>query len=178
MLNPSPSYYAFWLLYGMIPWKIANRFSVSMPIVENFFTAVRQKEGAHLPIGAAGFCWGGKHTVNLAYGLSEVDGKPLLDAAFTGHPSNLEIPIELEKIVKPISFALAENDMVIKGQQITKLQEAAEKLSESEVKVYPGAGHGFCVRADVLQEDASAQAFEAEDQAIQWFQRHFQRISY
>ena len=162
----------------MIPWKIANRFSVSMPVVKDFFTAVRQHEAAHLPIGAAGFCWGGKHTLNLAHGLATADRKPLLDAAFTGHPSNLEIPSELEKISQPVSFALAENDMVIKGDLIGQLQAAVENLPHSEVKVYPGAGHGFCVRADVLRTDAEAQAAEAEDQAIAWFQRHFQGLSH
>ena len=148
-----------------------------MPIVEAFFTAVRQNEGSHLPIGAAGFCWGGKHTVNLAYGATTPEGKPLLDAAFTGHPSNLEIPTELNKIVKPISFALAEKDITIKGDQIRLIQEAAAKLPKSEVKVYPGAGHGFCVRADVSEKTAETQALEAEEQAISWFQKQFESFS-
>jgi dienelactone hydrolase len=181
ILTDLDRYYISLLLYAMIPWKVANRFSVSMPIVKNFFTAVRQNEGARLPIGAAGFCWGGKHTVNLACGLTTPDGKPLLDAGFAGHPSNLEIPGELEKMVKPVSFALGEKDMVIKGEQITLVQEAVAKLSEvhgGEVKVYPGAGHGFCLRADILQNDAEAQAEEAENQAISWLQKHFQKVSY
>ena len=161
----------------MLPWTVANRFAVSMPIVEAFFTAVRQNEGSRLPIGAAGFCWGGKHTVNLAYGATTPEGKPLLDAAFTGHPSNLVIPTELEKIVKPISFALAEKDITLKGGQITLVQEAAAKLPTSEVKIYSGAGHGFCVRADVTEKTAETQALEAEEQAISWFQTHFESFS-
>lgn len=174
-------YYVACILYGMVPWRIANGFGVSMPLVKDFFTAVRQNEGAHLPLGAAGFCWGAKHTVNLAHGLTTPDGKPLLDAGFTGHPSNLEIPAELEKVVKPVSFALAEKDMQVKAKQITQIKDAIAKLPEAyggEVKVYPGAGHGFCVRADLLNKDAEAQALEAEEQAISWFQKHFQNVSH
>lgn len=178
--NPD-RYYVACLLYGMVPWRIANGFSVTMPIVKNFFSAVRKNEGEHLPIGAAGFCWGAKHVVNLAHGLATPDGKPLLDAAFTGHPSNIEIPAELESITKPISFALAEKDIQVKAKQIAQIKEVIARFPEAyggEVKVYPGAGHGFCIRADVLKKDAEAQALEAEEQAITWFQKHFQAISY
>jgi dienelactone hydrolase len=153
-----------------------NRFGISWPIVKSFFAAVRQNEGAQLPIGAAGFCWGGKHTVNLAHG-AEVDGKPLINAGFTGHPSLLSIPREIEKIKIPVSFALAELDVIVKKPQIEQIKNIMESEDKvGEVKVYYGAGHGFCVRADHLVKDAEQKATEAEDQALDWFNRHFANV--
>ncbi|EAL89907.2 hypothetical protein KXW98_001319 [Aspergillus fumigatus] len=169
-------YYIAGAMYTMIPFMYFNRFSKSWPIVKSFVAAVRQNEGAQLPIGAAGFCWGGKHTVNLAHGF-EVDGKPLINAGFTGHPSLLNIPGEIEKITIPVSFALGDLDVIVKKpqiEQIKKIMEGGEKVGE--VKVYYGASHGFCVRADRLLKDAEQQATEAEDQALDWFNRHFANV--
>ncbi|OJJ71153.1 hypothetical protein ASPBRDRAFT_154184 [Aspergillus brasiliensis CBS 101740] len=168
--------------YAMIPFMYHNKFSTTWPTVKTFFTAVRQNEGTNLPIAAAGFCWGGLHTVYLAHGKEEdkVNGKPLIDAGFTGHPSNLSIPGDIEKIKIPVSFAMAELDSMVKMSQIKQIEKALGEGDNDvgEVKVYYGAGHGFCVRADVLVKDVRAQAEEAEDQAIGWFQRQFAKVSY
>ncbi len=63
----------------------------SYPKVKSWFEQLRKAEGDTLPIGAAGFCWGGKHTVLLAAG-ERIDGKLLIDAGFTAHPSMLKCP--------------------------------------------------------------------------------------
>ncbi|OJI81262.1 hypothetical protein ASPTUDRAFT_812542 [Aspergillus tubingensis CBS 134.48] len=167
-------------MYAMIPFVYHTKFTTSWPTVNTFFTAVRRNEGANLPIAAAGFCWGGQHTVYLAHGEEEdkVDGKPLIDAGFTGHPSNLKIPADIEKIKIPVSFAMAELDITVKMPQIKQIEKAVGERDVGEVKIYYGAGHGFCVRADVMVKDVRAQAEEAEDQAIAWFQRQFAKVSY
>ena len=160
----------------IIPFKYHNSFETAWPIVRDFFKSVRENEGSELPIYAAGFCWGGKHTVNLGFGDDTAsNGKSLLNAGFTGHPSNLEIPSDIEKIVIPTSFALGDKDMVVKPSQIKHIQQVFEneaKSTKGEVRVYEGAGHGFCVRASLIVGDASKQADEAEDQALAWFERH------
>ncbi|KAF2084768.1 dienelactone hydrolase family protein [Saccharata proteae CBS 121410] len=175
-------YHLFWTMYGVIPFMRHNSFDKSWPKVKSFFAAVHENDGASLPVGAAGFCWGGKHTVNLAYGYEAANGKPLIDAGFTGHPSNLVIPSEFEKVVKPVSFALGDKDIIVKASQIPEVRKAIEEdkpeAQKGEVKVYPGAGHGFCVRADLVLDNAEKQANEAEDQAIAWFQRHFSKTNY
>jgi dienelactone hydrolase len=160
---------------------ILNPFGKSWSIVKSFFTAVRENEGAHLPIGAAGFCWGGKHTVHLAHGHQTADGKPLIDAGFTGHPSNLVIPDEVAKIKKPISIAVGHKDMALKPSQIEEIKKVVEEKPDEEkgeVKIYYGANHGFCVRADLMSKDSEQQATEAEDQCISWFNQHFRDLSY
>ncbi|CRG89771.1 hypothetical protein PISL3812_06810 [Talaromyces islandicus] len=174
----------YWLirtLQVMLPFLIRNRFSKSWPIVEGFFKAVRENEGAHIPIGAAGFCWGGKHTVTLAHGLSRTNKKPLIDAAFTGHPSLLKFPDDIDNIQIPTSFALAEEDFAVDVPKIGIIQNAIEKQSEErkgESKVYPATGHGFCVRADHVTKEKERAAAEAEDQAVSWFLKWFADVEY
>ncbi|KAL4887972.1 Alpha/Beta hydrolase protein [Aspergillus ambiguus] len=163
---------------AFVPFLYYNRPSKSWPVVESFFAAVRQKEGAQLPIGAAGFCWGGKHTVFLAHG-AEVDGKPLINAGFTGHPSMLEIPQDIEKIKIPVSFAMGEHDSAVKPPQVAQIKTILDgKDGLGELKVYYGVGHGFCVRADTKLLQVDRQATEAEDQALDWFNRQFAKTSF
>ncbi|CEL10698.1 hypothetical protein ASPCAL13813 [Aspergillus calidoustus] len=95
----------------------------------------------------------------------------------TCHPSFLSVPGDIEKLVVPVSFALAELDSVLKGESIGVVKRVVEEKEEvgGEVRVYPRAGHGFCVRADTAVPDSSRQAEEAEEQAIAFFQRVFGR---
>lgn len=63
----------------------------------------------------------------------------------------------------------------MKPLQIKQIQQVFEneaKSTKGEVKVYEGAGHGFCVRASLTVGGANNQADEAEDQALAWFGRH------
>lgn len=171
---------------------ITNRPAKSYPIVRSFFEAVRQSKEGSLPLGAAGFCWGGKHTILLAAGEDKTivpgsnsvsgggTGKkvPLIDAGFTGHPSLLALPGDIEKITLPVSFALAELDTVLRKKDIETVKGvmSAKEETGGEVVVYPGAGHGFCVRADTAVEDSARQCREAEEQAIEFFRRCFARM--
>ena len=74
-----------------------------------------------------------------------------------------------------MSFALGELDMVVKEAQIEEIRGVVGRLGEGigEVRVYEGAGHGFCVRADYVPGDQMRRAEEAEGQALGWFERHF-----
>ncbi|KAH8698341.1 dienelactone hydrolase family protein [Talaromyces proteolyticus] len=174
-------YWLFLLVKIMVPFFIHNRFGKVWPVVESFFKTVRENEGANLPIGVAGFCWGGKHSVVLAHGTSSVNGKPLIDAAFTGHPSMLDFPSDIEKIKIPTSFALAGEDFVVPASKIELIQkiiEAQPEETKGESKVYVGTGHGFCVRADHISVEKERAATEAEDQAVSWFLKYFAKTSY
>jgi len=146
-----------------------------MPKVASFIAAVRSAEGADQHIGAAGFCWGGRHAVLLAHGENATNRKPLVDAVFTGHPSQLDIPVEIEKVKQPLSIAVGDKDNVVGPAQVNRIKTilAEKKEIKSDVVVYPGAGHGFCVRADPLNKNVIQQAMDAEDQAIKWFEQQF-----
>jgi dienelactone hydrolase len=168
------------VLMAVIPFMNANKFPKSWPKVTSWLEALRNSPEAHLPIGAAGFCWGGKHTINLCHGIKTPRDHNLIDVGFTAHPSNLSIPEEIEKVRLPLAIAHAEKDMSLKMAQYEIIKETLEKLRkeegvESECVVYEGATHGFSVRADESKDEAK-QAAEAEEQAIKWFQTQFAKV--
>jgi dienelactone hydrolase len=164
-------------LTGFIPFLMANGFGTLYPRLKEFLTALRKDESTStLPVGAAGFCWGGKLAI-MAAGDEEkvVDGKRLIDAGFVGHPSRLELPAEIEKMTVPMSFALGELDKGLDAKQTAQIKsivEAKPDDQKGEVVTYEGVGHGFCIRADVAILDVAKQATAAEDQCIQWFNKH------
>jgi dienelactone hydrolase len=167
-------YHVFWAMWGFIPWILRNRPGKSFPIVKKFFEDLRRETGPGTPVGAAGFCWGGKHVVLLADAQHKTDdGRPMYDAGFTGHPSFLEIPKDIERISVPVSFAVPELDNQFKIPRdidiINRIMEGRPEASKGEVKLYEKVGHGFCVRADMKVDDVAKSAAEAEDQAIAWF---------
>ncbi|KAI4174958.1 MAG: hypothetical protein LQ343_001985 [Gyalolechia ehrenbergii] len=165
------------IVYHMAPYLFNTRFSVTSPRIHAFFTAVR--ESTSLPIFAAGFCWGGLHAVNLTHATSTTpSGTPLVDAAFTAHPSALTVPGDLEKAEKPLSISNGTKDFVLdmKGVESVKAVFARKNEEEGgkgrfELNVVEGAKHGFAVRGNPGDEEEMKQAQVAEDQAVEWFRR-------
>lgn len=144
--------------------------------MKKFFELLRQNEGAELPVGAAGFCWGGKHVALLARDDTKTNDTPLIGAGFTGHPSMLLMPDDIENIKLPVSFAIGDKDSHLPLEVVSKIREIVEAKPEGqrgEVVLYTDCNHGFCVRADISFEDVAKQAAAAEDQCIRWFNRQF-----
>lgn len=170
-------------LYAMAPFIYHNGFGKSMPKVQAYFEAVRDNEATeqNLPIGSAGFCWGGQHVFALATGeyKSSKSGKVLCDAHFGAHVSNVSGPPEAKKVKLPLSMAAATDDKVLslaKAREVEAiLREKADKegLKHSEVQYYEGAGHGFAVRADPMDKKLAEHAEGATDQAVQFYRRVF-----
>lgn len=163
------------MLSALVPWYWVNRIAASYPRVTNFFQELRVEE-PNLPIGAAGFCWGGKHAVLLAGDETRVNAKPLIDAGFTGHPSLLTMPGDIEKMQRPMAFAIGDQDKLVPPETVKKIEEIVRAKPESqmgEVVSYPHCGHGFCVRADTTFVEVMEQSLLAEDQCIRWFNKCF-----
>ncbi|KAI0465851.1 dienelactone hydrolase family protein [Xylaria cf. heliscus] len=175
----SKPYHILSLITGALPAIFLNRPGKTYPVVKSFMESLRQNEAAHLPVGVTGYCWGGKHAVLLAEGF-KVDGKPLIDAGFTAHPSLLTLFDDIEKIAVPVSFALGDKDNMVSPEQAKQLEKiilAKPEGQKGEVRIYPGYGHGFACRVDVTNEDPKG-AVEAEDQALAWFEKSFEGVKY
>ncbi|KAG4252932.1 hypothetical protein FPRO03_08381 [Fusarium proliferatum] len=168
-------WYVAQLVYGVAPFFIYNSFGSAWPKIRSFFEAVRLHEVPERRIGAAGFCWGGRPVLALTHpDAKTADGKPLVDVVFTGHPSGLCLPGDARKVTKPVSVAIGDKDLVMPISQINVIKTTWQSLGDisTEVVIYPGAGHGFCVRVDPNNENQYRQSQEAEEQALRWFGKY------
>lgn len=111
---------------------------------------------------------------------------PLIDCAFTAHPSLLSLPGDIDKVYFPLSVANGDDDKYMGKEKMVSLVKtlegkcAGEGTAEGEREegryeavVYPGAKHGFAVRGDPgdpLQRESEE---GSEEQAVRWFRRFF-----
>jgi len=175
-----------------IPFFIKNRPAVMKPCVFKFFQDLRSSPPPFptnsLKIGAAGFCWGGKHAVllaqdtpssrvpayNEATGTADGPLTPLIDCAFTAHPSLLNVPADIDAVTRPLSVSVGNEDMALKPNFIVKMRDILEKKGDDhECVILPGAKHGFAIRMDPKDEVQMGHAATAEKQAIDWFTKWF-----
>jgi dienelactone hydrolase len=157
------------------------------PRVVNFFRGL-QASHPELPVAAAGYCWGGQWVVELCSSKEEyvVDGKPLVACGFTAHPSRLKIPTDIESVVYPLSIAAAGIDQQIpkaKAKQIedilkAKTAKTKDQGVEHEFIMYDDVHHGFAVRADENEGHERECGKKAEDQAVRWFAKWFERAAH
>lgn len=167
-----------WGIYAFVPWMYHNRHSSTLPTVKAFFEALRRDEGSSLPVGVAGFSWGGKHALLLTHRDNYLDlegtSNTMVDAAFIGHPISVDIPRDFDKITVPTSFAIPQEDHHIRAPRDTDvllgILESKPVAERGEVRVYERCAHGFCARADFSSAGSvEQQAVDAEDQAVAWF---------
>ncbi|KAG9231137.1 dienelactone hydrolase [Amylocarpus encephaloides] len=176
LLAPSQSFFTtlfykpIWLIrviIAAIPFLLYNGEKVVKPKVFNFHQALKNDPAtSKLSLGTAGFCWGGKYAILL----SQQEG--LIDAAFTAHPSKMKFPDDWEEVKVPLSVAIGDVDMGIKVdmvKDIKKLLEEERKEGRHKLIIYPGAKHGFAVRANPKDECQTRSAQEAKAQALAWF---------
>lgn len=170
-------------MIDFIPFLVRNRYSVAWPRITKFLSDLRADKKTQVPVGIAGFCWGGLHAVKLSHDTLETrtaDGKPLADAFFTAHPSNLSTTGDFDGVQRPLSVAIGDEDDVwgMKEVEQAKAILATKSELDTEVVVYPGAKHGFSVRASRAVPDSkeTRQAEEAERQSVAWFKKHFAAV--
>lgn len=154
---------------GLVPFSFINRPSVATPRITSFFEQLRTNEAANRPLGTAGYCWGGKHAIGLAHGARATNERPLVDCAFAAHPSGLVISDDIDRIKIPFSMAVGDADIVLGMKDVHKVEGIlkGKRGVISEVRVYPGAHHGFAVRGNPGDEKDVQAGMKAEDQAVQ-----------
>ncbi|KAI4119312.1 MAG: hypothetical protein LQ338_007296 [Usnochroma carphineum] len=172
-------------LYVFAPWRYRNRISVAWPRVVRFFKALR--ESTNLPIGASGFCWGGRHVVALTHGTEVANNNhPLIDVGYTAHPSNLSLPADIEKVRLPLAIDQGTADFVLKMHGVktirgifdrknAEVERNGKETPRFEIRTVQGAKHGFAVRCDMDNKEEAAQEQIAEEHAVEWFRRWFAR---
>lgn len=147
------------------PWLAKHRESVSRPLIEQ---AVRDVKKEAEKVGAVGFCWGGRYSILLAGKSSPVQ----VDASIANHPSFLSLPGEAEDVVKPVSVAVGEGDVMMGTDQSKQLKEILEKKG-GKVEIYDEeACHGFSVRGDLNNEKEKKLKEKSLEQAIDWLGKH------
>jgi dienelactone hydrolase len=169
-----------------VPLAISVRPAVARRNIFGYIRGLRESPPApftakDLKIGTAGFCWGGKYAVELCHDpedqrvcRGEGDARPLIDCSFTGHPSFLTMPSDIEKVKLPLSVANGDDDAMLPKPKMDNLISILKQKGDAfEVVVYPGATHGFSVRGDPRDPKQAEMGLKAEDQAVHWFQKHF-----
>ena len=180
MLTSGHRYYIAATMFDFLPFLYRNRFGVSWPRVTGFLKKLQAHKDSALPVGIAGFCWGGLHAIRLTHdteGSKTANGRPLADAFFTAHPSNVAVAQDIGGVRGNLSIAIGDDDGVMGIKQVREAEAILKEQSQvdSEVVVYPGAKHGFSIRASRANPNSveTRQAEQAEEQAISWFKRQF-----
>jgi dienelactone hydrolase len=127
-----------------LPWRFRCGTAATHPRVLEYMKKLRIEDESH-PIGAAGFCWGGKHVFMLANDTEKTsNGKSLITAGFTAHPSYITFPTDVDAVKLPLSVACGSEDHQIGGEKILTLEAGLRQCpAECEVKTYEGATHGM-----------------------------------
>lgn len=173
--TPPLRYYAIHLAYHFLPFWLTNKPATISPRITDFIKQLRAAI-PQLPIGAIGFCWGGRHAVLLSQPRPEME-KPVIQAAFTGHPAEIAIPGEVEGVCVPLSIAIGTQDSLLSQQGIEDIREVLGRKGDGldwEVTTYEGAKHGFATRQNPEDSRQMEQADEAETQAVRWLEKHFE----
>ncbi|KAK0742712.1 Alpha/Beta hydrolase protein, partial [Schizothecium vesticola] len=179
-----------WALAQVIPpllrFAYTCRQSVARKRIADFLRAVRTSASPPPAVGVAGFCWGGFFAVELTHEgpanemVDPAGGEgriPLIDCAFTAHPSLLSIPRDAERVSRPLSVANGDDDEFMGRSKMEVLRGVMEGKNAGagegryEVVVYPGAKHGFAVRRDWDDEVQRGAKEGSEDQAVRFFAR-------
>jgi len=161
------------LIIACFSFMVNLRWNAKVKEVRAYLEAIRVGDKGAQPLGVAGFCWGGKMCFMLGTGEKASNGRPLIDSVFTGHPSAIKVPAEVEKLRVPFSIAIGDKDMQMNLKQIEETERILNAIDglKSEVVLYKGGvEHGFCVRAEFGSKSGSA-ADESESQAVKWFMK-------
>jgi len=126
---------------------------------------LKTRKFARPRFGSVGFCMGG----GLSYRLA-ASGYPELACAVIFYGRT---PLELvEKVTCPLLGIFGELDRSIPPQAVREFEEALRRAGKrAEIKIYPGAKHGFFndTRSEVYDAQAAADAWQ---RTLRFFREH------
>lgn len=117
-------------------------------------------------VGALGFCWGGRYAILAAHGE--------VDAAVACHPSLVSVPADFERVTKPLSLAVGDQDSLLDRGTVGQIQDLMAKKTElpHELRIYEGQIHGFALRSDWGSDRDKKAMDDCEEQGMDWFNKY------
>ncbi|KAM0236614.1 hypothetical protein ACHAP5_009300 [Fusarium lateritium] len=142
-----------WLVnpvFVMVPFSIRNKPEKRYPSIRKFMDDLRCNEAADVKIGVMGFCWGAYAITHLAHGEVAANGKTIIDAAFTAHPSEISVARDITPVKLPYSMVIGDIDFALPLKEVNKAAEIleAKRDVDTEVVIIRNAKHGFAVRGN------------------------------
>jgi dienelactone hydrolase len=151
-------------------WLGRNGANVTEPVIRKVITALREQGVKRF--GALGYCYGARLVFNLGF-----DNE--LDVLVVSHPSLLQIPADLERLVAESKAPLLINSCEIDSQLSVPLQKKADevlddgKYAPGYLRTYwDGCTHGFTVRGDMSDPKVKAGKEGAFKASVEWFIKH------
>ncbi|KAL3625028.1 hypothetical protein CASFOL_031696 [Castilleja foliolosa] len=121
-------------------------------------------------IGAAGFCWGAKLTVDLTK-------SPCVQAAVLLHPTHITNQ-DIAGVNVPISFLGGQNDTGSKTaspsalHQYVAILEAKRPKVDTYIEIFEGAKHGWTTKYNDTDAPAVERAAKARTKMLDWFNKY------
>ncbi|KAG5812693.1 hypothetical protein H9Q74_006804 [Fusarium xylarioides] len=161
-------------VFVMVPFSIRNKPEKRYPGIRQFMDDLRCNEAANLKVGVVGFCWGAYGITHLAHGEVAANGKTIIDAAFTAHPSEIEVSRDIGPVKLPFSMVIGDVDFALPLKEVHNAAEIleAKRDVDTEVVLIPNAKHGFAVRGNPNNKEEKEMADQAEDQLVRWFTKY------
>ncbi|KAG5792907.1 hypothetical protein H9Q69_008033 [Fusarium xylarioides] len=161
-------------VFVMVPFSIRNKPEKRYPGIRQFMDDLRCNEAANLKVGVVGFCWGAYGITHLAHGEVAANGKTIIDAAFTAHPSEIEVSRDIGPVKLSFSMVIGDVDFALPLKEVHNAAEIleAKRDVDTEVVLIPNAKHGFAVRGNPNNKEEKEMADQAEDQLVRWFTKY------
>lgn len=141
------------------------------------------KSLGYIKIGAVGYCFGAKVSLQLSAKNPWHRGTNMLQylirhykdgisVGFCAHPSFVTEE-ELAAITGPLSIAAAETDVIFTTEQRHRSEEILrESKLPWQINLFSGVEHGFAVRGDLSNKVIKYAQDQAFKQAVAWFDEH------
>ncbi|KAI8897993.1 dienelactone hydrolase [Globomyces pollinis-pini] len=123
-----------------------------------------------------GYCWGG------AVGIFLAQEPDYVDAVVSCHPGSFKIPGDVEKLIKPVYFVMAEKDFLISEAQANVIRDTLKKKDENGgyphlFKWYIGMEHGFAVRGDGSDPEVKKSTLDAFQTSVDFLREQLAKLN-
>ena len=105
--------------------------------IEDLLVDLRNRPECNGKVGILGFCFGGRY-VHLSAARLDVDA----GASFHGATIGMHLD-ETNSITCPMSHHFGADDPVVPMDEVNAIKKAYDKISNTDIGVYPGVGHNF-----------------------------------